>query len=188
MTRHRLMTGGAVLALALTLACSGGGITGPTGTSSSVGTTIIGTTGVAGTASAARLSAAPAASEETTDLRICVHGTTTCAPPDSSGRFQLEGDFNGDVQLDIMDGDTLVAGLIIPGVVQGETIVIRIRLEDERSQIEIISRSGDDRQGDDDSTDDGLSEDDSADDMPSDDASEDRSSSDAPAAPVTVTG
>jgi len=187
MTRHNIMTGGASLALAFTLACSGGGVTGPTGTSSAVGTTIIGSTGAAGTAQTAGLSATPAAASETANIRICVHGTTNCTPPDSSGRFQLEGDFAGDVQLDIMDGDALVAGLIIPGVVLGETIVIRVRIEAERSRIEIISRSsGDDSLGDDDSSDDGLSEDDSSDDTPSDDVSEDAPSSDAPAAPVTV--
>jgi len=186
MTRTKIMTGGALLALSFTLACSGGGITAPTGTSTSASTTIVGSTGTVSAAQTARLSATPASSVASASIEICVHGTTTCSPLDASGRFQLEGDFTGDVQLDIMDGDRLVAGLIIPGVVLGETIVIRVEIEEERSRIEILSRSsGDDQPGDDDSSGDEL-DDDSTDETSHDHESEGDDVPDTPTAPVSI--
>jgi hypothetical protein len=162
---------GALTLVLPTLACSGGNAGGPTspsvfGSSSSAptgGTTIIGTTSGL-TSSLANRQPATATVSTASGVQVCVNGT--CANLDEDGRFELRGEFSGDVGLEVagLEGSSIL--LTIPGVSEGETIVVRLEIDDSTSRIEILSRT----LGDGDSPDDDLNEDDPSVDSPSADA------------------
>jgi len=187
-----VVAGIGAFALSTLLACSGNAV-GPTFTSpagggsplgsSSGSTTIMGTTGGAPLALLARPQTVTASADTSTNIQICINGTVDCTSVGEDGRFELHGDFSGDVSLTVLGPDGPIAEFTIFGVATGETIVVRVELEDASSHIEILSRSGgeDDSSTDDSaasSTDDTSTNDDSTDDESTDDSSTDDESTD----------
>ena len=168
-----------VASIALAVACSGSLTTplGPTGSdttapSNSNKSTIRGRTSTTSSPSSTRSTAAASSSSA---RQVCVTGTTNCTNLDSNGKFELGGNFSGDVPLTFTTPQG-VASVTVPGVVAGETIVIVVKLAGASGSVSVESRGNGDNNG---NVADDDSEDDDADDDTSDDPSEDDDSEDA---------
>ena len=123
------------------VACSGnsGSPASPSSVPSGGSTTINGTAQTSATAT-------PLFGEQRVNnntLQVCVVGTDACVNADGAGRFELSGDFSGDIQLRFSGAGQDVV-VTLHDVQPGQTITVTVALNGRTGTVDVESREGGD--------------------------------------------